>query len=118
MKNIFTPPEIQFSGVNKRVKWFRDKMEPYLAHPIKILVVVWVGYAILDGILTQFSSVPSRGFVFGLITVILGFFFFRDLFLLDDPFDFLFKQHEINPRGVDSCCFTDFTHKVFSLFLL
>lgn len=73
MKNIFTPPEIQFSGVNRRVKWFRDKMKPFLVHPIKILVVVWVGYGTLDGILTFFSSVPSRGLVFALITAVFGF---------------------------------------------
>lgn len=73
MKNIFTPPEVQFSGVNRRIKWFRDKMKPFLAQPIKILLLIWIGYGILDGTLTLFSSVPSKGWVFGLITAVLGF---------------------------------------------
>ncbi|UZD23919.1 histidine kinase [Algoriphagus halophytocola] len=74
MKSILTPPEIQFSGTNPRIKWINDKMRPFLAHPILILLCLWGAYILLDGSTTYYFELPTPGFVYAFITTIIGFF--------------------------------------------
>lgn len=85
MKNIFTPPEVQFSGVNRRVKWFSDKMRPLLSKPVRTLGVIWFIYLMMDGLLTYFSSLPSKGILFALITTVFGFLSSTIFFLWTIP---------------------------------
>lgn len=73
MKSILTPPEIQFSGTNPRIKWINDKMKPFLRYPILILLSLWLFYLLLDGVTTYFYKLPSEGAAFVVSTTILGF---------------------------------------------
>ncbi|SFT46269.1 Histidine kinase [Algoriphagus locisalis] len=74
MKSILTPPEIQFSGTNTRIKWINDKMRPFLRHPILILVCLWGIYVLIDGSTTYYFKLPTPGLAFAIITTIIGFF--------------------------------------------
>ncbi|HSF55910.1 MAG TPA: histidine kinase [Algoriphagus sp.] len=73
MKSIFTPPEIQFSGTNARIKWINDKMRLFLRWPILILFFLWGFYALFDGGTTYFFELPSQGVEFATITAVIGF---------------------------------------------
>ena len=73
MKSIFSPPEIQFSGTNARIKWINDKMKPFLRNPILIIVGLWGFYVLLDGCTTYLFKLPTPGVFFAIITAVIGF---------------------------------------------
>ncbi|WP_339707698.1 histidine kinase [Algoriphagus aquimarinus] len=73
MKSIFSPPEIQFSGTNARIKWINDKMKPFISRPILILLIPWVVYPLLDVASTYYFKFDSSGIPFAIITTVIGF---------------------------------------------
>ncbi|MFC5623286.1 histidine kinase [Algoriphagus winogradskyi] len=73
MKSILTPPQIQFSGTNPSIKWVNDKMKPFIARPILILIIPWVVYPLLDLASTYYFKLDSSGIPFALITTLIGF---------------------------------------------
>jgi sensor histidine kinase YesM len=72
MKSIFRPPEIEFSGTNDQKKRVRDKMQFVVSRPFYLLLVIWIGYAILDGAHTYLSDLDTPGAKFALITLLFG----------------------------------------------
>lgn len=73
MKNIFTPPQIQFSGTNNRIKWISDQMRPFIERPILLLIIPWIVYPLLDISTTIYLELDSKGIPFAVITTIMGF---------------------------------------------
>ncbi len=73
MKSIFTPPVIQFSGTNARIKWVSDKMKPFMAKPILLLLIPWVVYPLLDILSTYYLGLDSSGIPFAIVTTCFGF---------------------------------------------
>lgn len=94
MKSIFTPPEIQFSGTNPRIKWINDKMSPFLKRPIVLLLVPWVVYPLFDILSTFYLGLDSSGIPFAIITTGIGFlssciyffYLFPSIFYSKNPF--------------------------------
>lgn len=94
MKSIFTPPEIQFSGTNARIKWISDKMRPFIKRPILFLIIPWVVYPLFDILSTYYLKLDSSGIPFAVITTGIGFlsscvyffYLFPSIFYSKNPF--------------------------------
>lgn len=94
MQSIFTPPAIQFSGTNARIKWINDKMRPFIVRPILLLTIPWVIYPLFDIVSTYYLELDSSGIPFALITTGIGFlssciyffYLFPSIFYSKNPF--------------------------------
>lgn len=97
MQSIFTPPLIQFSGTNARIKWISDKMRPFIAKPILIILIPWIVYPTLDIISTHYLNLDSSGLYYAAITTVIGFlssciyffYFFPSILYSKNPFPIL-----------------------------